>query len=185
MSAIEKYAIQSLTTEILAIQNSDRINEFPRLDIYEKAIIYKYSEDGYENLNATLRKSKGKTLPEFGKFLTRVLNKLPNFDGLVYRSANLTKQEIKRYTDALKNNELLKEYTFVSTSKSRLTAMAFSGNVLFRIYSQTGKEIENIAKFGKYNPPNEKEVLFKSNRDFRILEISKETAYTLITMEEV
>lgn len=118
------------------------MGEILEINLYEMSIIYKYSVDGFEGVNEYLRKKKGEIMPEFGKFLTSVLNKLPNFEGLVFRSANLTKSEIKRYQTALVNNELLKEYSFISTSKSRLIAMAFNGNVLFRIYSRTGKEIE-------------------------------------------
>ena len=62
--------------------------------------------------------------------------------------------------------------------------MAFNGNVLFRLYSRSGKEIEKIAKFGTSNPQNEKEVLFKPNSRFKMLEITQETNYSLITMEE-
>jgi hypothetical protein len=185
VTATEIYSKNKLTREISEIQSSKRNLESPELDLYEKALIYKYSEDGYEVVNETLRKSKGKAMTEFGKFLTKVLDKLPDFDGLVYRSANLTKGELKRYTDALSNNELLKEYSFVSTSKSRLIAMVFNGNVLFRIYSRTGKEIEKIAKFGIHGSPNEKEILIKANRNFRLLEITNQPTYTLITMEEV
>ncbi len=185
MTNLEKYTTENLSREIKAVQNSERKNEAPTLDVHEKAIIYKYSLDGYETVNEMLRKSKGKTSTEFGKYLARTLNKLPDFEGLVYRSAHLTANEIKRYSDAYTDNELIKEYSFVSTSKSRITAMAFNGNVLFRMFSRTGKEIENIAKFGKHEPPNEKEVLFKPNREFRVLEITNEDTYTLITMEEI
>lgn len=43
-----------------------------------------------------------------------------------------------------------------------------------------------IAKFGKHNPaPNEQEVLFKANRTFKVLQISKKDDKTTIIMEEV
>ena len=184
-NAIEKYSKQNLLREIRAIKNSDRNTEVPELTIYEKSIVYKYSEDGYETVNEILRDSKGKENTEFGKLLNIVLDKLPSFDGLVYRSANLTTLELQRYSEALKTKDSLKEYSFISTSKSRLTAMAFNGNVLFRMYSRSGKEIEKIAKFGPSDPPNEKEVLFKFNRKFKVLEIKEETNYSLITMEEI
>jgi len=53
------------------------------------------------------------------------------------------------------------------------------------MYSKTGKEIEKITKFGKHNPPNEKEVLFMSGKSFNILEIAVEAGQTTIIMEEV
>lgn len=184
MKALENYAIKNLAAEILAIQNSGRNEDPIEINLYEKAVIYKYTDDGYESINEALRKSDGKSCSQLGVFLIKALNKLPDFEGLVYRSVNLSPKELERYSIALRDNRLLKEHAFLSTSKSRLTAMAFNGNVLFRMYSRTGKEIENIARFGKYNPPNEREVLFKPNRNFRILEITNEASYTLITMEE-
>src|SRR5690606_29185798 len=97
----------------------------------------------------------------------------------------LSRAEIEKYIKASASNEFVSEHTFVSGSKSRLTAMAFNGNTLFRIFSKTGKAIEKIAKFGVHNPPNEKEVLFRPNRIFRILKVSEKLSRTVITMEEV
>ena len=185
MKSIEKYAIGKLSKEIAEIEKSKRNTETPELNVYEKALIYKYSENGYQLVNENLRKSKGKKFDVFGKLLDQTLEKLPNFDGLVYRSANLTNHELRRYNDTIAKNDLLKEYSFTSTSKSRLLAMAFKGNTLFRIYSRTGKEIEKIAKFGENGIINEKEVLFSPNKNFRVLEITKEINFTLITMEEI
>lgn len=184
-NAIRKYATQKLNREIEAIRNSTRSIELPKLNIYEKAIVFKYNEDGYETVNEILRDSGGKRNTEFGKLLIKVLDKLPDLDGLVYRSANLTTKEFQRYSRALISKNNIREYSFISTSKSRLTAMAFNGNTLFRMYSRSGKEIEKIAKFGVSNAQNEKEVLFKPNRKFRILEIVRESNYSLITMEEI
>lgn len=63
--------------------------------------------------------------------------------------------------------------------------MAFGKGTKFVMYSKTGKEIEKITKFGKHNPPNEKEVLFMSGKSFNILEIAVEAGQTTIIMEEV
>lgn len=185
MKKAEKYARDYLSKEILDIQRSKRIEKVPELTIYEKAIIYKYSNDGYESLNESLRISNGQNKNDFGKSLNSALAKLSNFEGLVYRGVHLSKTELEKYEKAFRNNKPLIEHTFVSTSKSRLVAMAFRGNVLFRIYSRTGKEIEKIAKFGEHNPPNEQEVLFQVNRIFRVLDITNQGGYELISMEEI
>jgi hypothetical protein len=185
LKKITKYSKQELSQEISAIEKSERNNEHPNLSSFEKAIIYKYSDDGYELLNEQLRLTKGNNKTEFGILLELSLSKLPNFDGLVYRSAKLTPQELNKYNIALQSNKAIIEPTFISTSKSRAIAMEFKGNTLFRIYSRTGKIIEKIAKFGIYNPPNEKEVLFNPNCTFKVLEITKENDYPLITMEEI
>jgi len=185
LNKAEQFATRHLSQEILDIERSGRKTELPALSVFEKAIIYKYSEDGYEQVNELLRVSKGKSNSDFGSVLNHSLSKLPNFNGLVFRCVDLSNLELKRYKEALENNEPITEYSFVSTTKSELTAMAFGRNTRFVIYSRTGKEIEKIAKFGIYNPPNEKEVLFRSGRSFNILEVTKEQNHTLITMEEI
>lgn len=185
MSTPEKYCKKHLEKEVDDIEKSDRNIELSELSIYEKTIIYKYSLDGYREVNERLRKSKGKKMTEFGKLLSNALDKLPDHEALVYRSADLTKSELKRYQDALKSKAPLLEYAFISTTKFRLIAMNFNGNTLFRIYSRTAKDIEKIAKFGTHGNPNEKEVLFNANKKFNVLAISQETTYTLITMEEI
>ena len=184
MDKAEQYARKYLSREVQDIERSGRNAELPQLNIYERAIIYKYSEDGYEDVNEYLRTSKDKSNTLFGKVLSHCLSKLENYQGVVFRCANLTDYELNSYKDAFENNEPITEYAFVSTSKSELTAIAFGRNTKFVIYSETGIEIEKIAKFGKHNPPNEKEVLFKSGTAFNILEIIKENDYILITMEE-
>lgn len=180
---VEEYAKKYLSLEIKDIERSP-INDYGELSIYEKALIYKYSNDGYDDLNEQLRISKGGT-SDYSKLLNTSLNKLPNFEGLVHRCVDLTPVELQVYIDAEKQNKIVIEYPFISTSKSEFTAYAFGRNVKFTIYSKTGKEIEKFAKFGLHNPPNEKEVLFKSGRSFNVLEVTKDRGYTLIIMEEV
>lgn len=184
MDSVETYAKSNLTNEINIIENTNRKNEHPNLTTYEKAVIYKYSDDGYKKINEDLRISKGKTFNDFATHLNNALKKIPNFEGLVYRKVYLTDDEIDRYKIKLKNKKPLKEYSFISTTKSRLIAMNFEGktdyepNCLFRIQTRTGKEIDKIAKF------DEKEVLNKPNTNFNVLEIKKELNYFLITLEE-
>lgn len=179
----EEYAKRYLSLEIKDIERSP-INDYGELSIYEKALIYKYSKDGYEDLNEYLRISKGGN-SDYGKLLNKCLNKLPDFEGLVYRCVDLTISEMQIYIDAASQNTLVTEYSFVSTSKSELTANSFGRKVKFIIYSRTGKEIEKFAKFGLHNPPNEKEVLFKTGKSFNVLEVTKDIDSALIIMEEV
>jgi hypothetical protein len=185
MDTLEKYAKAYLTTEISEIENTNRTTEYPQLSTYEKAVIYKYSDDGFANVNEGLRKSNGKSFDEFAKHLDSALANLPDYDGLVYRKVYLTSGELNRYKKALADKKNIREYPFTSTTKSRLIAMTFEGtarykpNCLFRMLSKTGKEIEKIAKF------DEKEVLIRPNTSFKVLEIKKELRYTLITMEEI
>ena len=47
----EQYAKKYLFREIKEIEISNRLNVLTELTVYEKALILKYSEDGYEDLN--------------------------------------------------------------------------------------------------------------------------------------
>lgn len=182
---LEEYSKRQFATEIKEIQSSNRNKECPTLTTYEKALIFTYSNDGYRNINEDLRLSKGKDFSEFALYLDASLSKLPDFEGLVYRKVYLTRTELAVYQTAFYSKKSIKEYTFISTSKSRLTAMMFQGsskfkpNCLFRMFCKTGKEIEKISKF------DEKEVLIRPNKSFRILEMKMESDYNLITMEEI
>jgi len=185
LSEIEIYAKDNLASQILVIEGTNRKKECPQLNTYHKAVIYKYSNDGFKDVNEELRKSYGKAFSDLAKHLNNVLIQLPDYDGLVYRKVHLTKQELTKYRNAFKNDKPLKEFTFTSTTKSRLIAMNFVGttafipNCLFRIQTKTGKEIDKIAKF------DEREVMLLPNTRFSILEVRKEIDYTLITMEEI
>lgn len=185
MTKAEKYAKAHLSKELADVERSERNAQTPELTLYEKAVIYKYSNDGYEALNESLKHGKGHNKNEFGKLLDAALSKLPDFEGLVYRNVTLTKDGLRAYEEAWAGNRPIREYAFISTSKSRFVAMAFGGDVLFRIYSRTGKDVEKIARFGKYSSSNEQEVLFKTNRRFNVLEVSRRESYTLISMEEI
>ena len=185
MNKTKKYAQSHLASYIQDIEQSERINDPKELNVFEKSIILKYTDDGYEALNEGLRKSKGMNNTEFGQLLEKSLSKLSNFLGLVYRSVNLTPLELLLYRNAEKANMDIIEHTFISTSKSSLVAQAFNGNCFFKIFSKTGKSVEKIAKFGIYTSQNEQEVLFTPNSRFKVLEITDDFDYTLITMEEV
>ncbi|MES2701694.1 MAG: ADP-ribosyltransferase [Bacteroidota bacterium] len=183
---VKKYVEKYLTSELRAIVGSDRAHEFPELSNYEKAVIYKYTNDGYESLNDRLRKSKGSDVPLFGKHLEKALRKLTNYEGVVFRGVHLSETNINQYRKALSTGHLLTEYPFLSTSTSFSIANNVPGlNCIFVIASKTGKAIEKIAKFGIHNPPNEREVLFMPNTQVRVLSISGEGGYTTINIEEV
>lgn len=185
MDKAKKYCEKHLTAELAIVSQEPRLSAHEELSLYDKAIIYKYSEDGYESLNESLRGSKGKRKGEYCELLEQALNKLPNYQGLVYRGAKLTKKEIKVYQDGLTNGNAITEHAFISTSRSQLIAGAWIKNCLFTIYSKSGKQIENIAYFGIDSAQNEKEILFRPNTEFKVLEVTKLDIFTLITMEEL
>lgn len=158
-SRAEEFARFYLSDEIQAIVSSERMNGVKELDAFEKAIIYKYSTDGYIDVNEHLRESNGSVITEFGLLLDQVLEKLPNFKGLVFRRAQVPREQLKKYKRAFKNDTIVTEPCFISTSKIKTYILLYPGNVVFRVSS-------------------------KSNSNFRVLGITKEHDYTLITLEE-
>ena len=159
----EEYANKYLENELKIIENSERKIVLPELTIFEKAIIYKYSDDGYEDLNENLRINNGANMPIFGKLLSECLDKLPNFVDNIYRGVYLTADEYSRYLDAYLNDEIINEPFFISASRSILVGNQF-GNTHFEIFCRTGKNIESISKY-----PLEKEALLSNNCKFRVV----------------
>lgn len=180
---IRKYVQDHLARELEEIKNSNRNNYIEELNEFEKAIIYHYTDDGYEFLNETLR--DGGSITEFGKYLNYSLNKLPNYKLLCYRTIKCSKTKLKKYYDALDKDTVIVEKSFLSCSKSRILSQYFSDSPLFIIKSKRGKEIEKIAKFGIDSSENEKEILFMSNSKFKVLEINEENNRIIITLEEI
>lgn len=161
----EKYAKKYLSREIQLIESSEeRMNASPELTVHEKAIICKYSEDGYEDLNERLRLNEGKDISDFGMLLDESLSKLPDYQGIVFRGVEMTYGELNKYRLAFINKESVTEHFFLSSSESKAKAYEWSkGNhrVLFRILSKRGKVIESVTKYKV-----EKEILFRYNSNF-------------------
>lgn len=170
---LKSFVSTHLPDELLIIQTSARNIELPELNRYEKALIYHYSDDGFQHVNERLRDSNGQDLGEFGNLLKKALKKLPHYVGLVYRNAKLNQTQIRKYEISLKNNSVIAEPTFTSCSRSKLIANEYGGNVTFRILSTTGKNIEAVAKYGLHGSPNEKEVIFVPNTEFSVLDIER------------
>jgi hypothetical protein len=167
----EEYAKEYLFREIREIETTNRLNVLPELSVYEKAIIYKYSEDGYEDLNEKLRLSKGEKISIFGILLEECLLKLPDYKDIVYRGNGLSQPEFDQYYSNYESKLPFREHCFFSTSKSKAAASEFNRGkyrVLFTILSKTGKEIESIAKYS-----SEREVLFNRNTEFKVIYFRK------------
>lgn len=165
-------------------KGQDLTNEV--LSIYEIAMIYHYSDSGYEYLNENLIKNKGMITTDYEQFLAETLQKLPSYQNAVFRGTTLNKPQKQRYIEALSTNKVIQEYYFLSTSISEIVANLFSkGDTLFTIFSKTGKQIEKFSKFGLYSGQNEKEVLFLPNATFEVLAVSQVNSKTLIILEEI
>jgi len=184
-SKLVKYVSDNLGYELNVVSAGPIAQVESVLSLAEKVLVYKYSEDGYDSTNSALRDSDGKENTEFGELLQNTLIKLRDYKGLVYRSANLSSAQLKVYIEAFEKNTILVEHSFISTSKLISIASMFGGNCRFTIVSQSGKEIEQYTKYGFGSGQNEHEVLFVPNCKFSVLEVTKMSDHTLITMEEV
>lgn len=120
------------------------------------------------------------------------LNKLPSYDGSVYRGCRLTQNEIDAYVNAHAKQEgvVRIEWKFNSTTKNRGRAESFTGwdpkpdnfPVLFEYEPPiTGKDIEQIS-----TTPVEEEVLFNFGAVFQSTNVRQDDSGTyIITMRQV
>jgi hypothetical protein len=180
---LEEYVKKYLPTALESILQSQRVHELPNLSIYEKAIIFAYT-DGRSNqhqiVNQRLWETKGIDVNEFGLFLDAVLDKLEPFNKLMlYRGADESYCDVERYIKAYENKTIITEYNFLSATKFQVIAHGF-GNILFKIYGKNGKSIETISKFER-----EKEVLFKMNTSFKVVKVTNNGFSTIITLKEI
>lgn len=185
MKELEKYVQENFPDELEKVRR-DFANEFPRLTDAEKTIIYKYTDDDFTfmGINNALRRNEGVIVPEFAKYLDFALSKLPNYVGTVYRGTPLNDIDFERYVQALRNETIITEHFFVSSSLLIDIAEGY-GDFQFKIFCKTGKSIEKISKFGVQSFDNEFEVLFRKQSKFEVLEISQSRFYTKIILNEI
>ena len=146
----------------------------------EALCIHEYTDRIYRKVNQYLRENKTKN-EDFDKYIQVTnsgLEKLQPYQGITYRGTNLTELQIGKYKEALKKGEVWIEKGFTSSSMDKQSA--FKGNVRYEFLSKTGVMVEKLSEFD-----NEKEVLFKSNSQFQILEVIENNGSTLIRMEEI
>jgi hypothetical protein len=113
--------------------------------------------------------------------LNSALDKLPDHQGPVTRITNLERDEIDKYYAAWRRSEGVTEDAFTSTSPLKDGGGIREGNVEFRYFSQTGKDVT------QYSAPGNPEVLFKTGTTFRPTNITTDwvTGRTVIQMIEV
>lgn len=182
--SLSDFVEQKLFTTLQEVRNQGLTDEV--LSIYEITLIYHYTESGYENTNEVLIQNKGVITTPYAQFLADTLQKLPDYQDVVFRGTTLIPSQKQRYMVANQQNILVTEPLFLSTSRSEIIANLFSkGNTLFTIFSKTGKQIEKFSKFGLSSGQNEKEVLFLPNTKFEVLDVTQSSLNTLIVLEEI
>jgi ADP-ribosyltransferase exoenzyme len=98
---------------------------------------------------------------------------------MVFRGVQQSYCDVERYIEAHENKTIITEYSFISASKIQAIAQGF-GRILFRIYSKNAKVIEKVSKFGR-----EQEVLFKRGSSFKVVRVTDNSFFTIITLKEI
>ncbi|GAM51263.1 hypothetical protein NSK11_contig00108-0001 [Nocardia seriolae] len=128
----------------------------------EHDAVHRYTDpetDVYSDLNHRLRNELGldPAQQQLATDMKSALEKLPIYDGTVWRGAHLTAEELARYVPGAK----VSESSFTSTSRD--PRRTFVNNVEFVIHSETGRDISSISA-----RPGEREVLFAPGTTFEV-----------------
>ena len=103
------------------------------------------------------------------------LEKLPSYEGTVYRGVTLSPESIAKYVPG----ETVVESAFTSTSKTMGTS--FPGNTKFVIQSLEGKDVSLLSKY-----PGEQEILFRPGSPFKVLSKTTDASgKTTIFLKEI
>ena len=136
----------------------------------EHSIIRHYTKNYYSKLNSALQGFEEMTeeFVEFKDKLNPALEKLPNYFGNVFRGLGLKESSLAK--DWVKG-QIIEFTKFVSTSISDDKAKEFmnnnGGSVIIEIQPcSKGKHIEAISNY-----PGEQEVLYQTNKQFKVLDI--------------
>lgn len=139
-----------------------------------------YTGSGYIDLNDALRSDiLDASQHARVEALNNALSKLPPYEGAVVRGSNLPPEALAQY----RPGEYIIEKGFMSTTTNPAVAQApaFAGNVEFRIFSCTGRDISEHSMF-----PAEQEVLFPAHTRFFVVDktVDPLTGRTIIEMVE-
>ena len=142
----------------------------------EERAIANYTSEGYRDMNNHLR--FGKEVNESVLFdiknLESALNKLPNYNGDVFRGFGLPRIE----SEKLKVGDIFTDNGFFSTTSVPDVTRNFTGGEIpieVRILSNNGKYMgEYTSQIGGDNIAGELEVLYNRNSSFRIRSIIRE-----------
>jgi hypothetical protein len=138
------------------------------MSVEQIAAVRIYGASGYWSLNRSLRNADDSNPGKinFEALLNQALDKLPDYDGVAFRGSLLGGDDLKVYQQAFDDGTPVTEKSFISSSRE--AQGAFEGNTTFFIKSKTGKLIEKVL-----DDEYEKEVLFKSKRQFKVTAFDK------------
>lgn len=181
----ERLALGSLLPEnVLTYQN--KVNELQNqiesskieLSDDEQYAINQYIGPESYRINEVLRNNLDLTKQQekITKNLDKVLDKMPNYNGIVQRSIILDKEQLKKFLELRKEGNIIKYKAYTSaTAGNRYNDFS---NVELLIKSLNGKDMR------KYNK-EEQEILFKRNTKFKVIRKEKINDIYYIQMEEI
>lgn len=146
------------------------------LSMPEIVAIREYSANGFAKLNTELRANKPSLKTrKFETLLNRALDKLPNYEGKVWRDVDFPNDVLINYVVG----NIITEKAFLSSSYDEYERFEKRQHRLL-IHSKKGKKIENISAI-----VSENEVLFKSNSKFKVIKRIQTKDYLLIELQEI
>jgi hypothetical protein len=131
----------------------------------------------YRTVNSALRfGSITKEVRWFARTLTRALRKLFQYQDMVWRG--IWVDDLDAFVAAYEEGNIKTFPAFTSSSKER--NLAFSGNVLFSAASYNGRDVELFSYY-----PEEKEVIFLSGTQFKIVFVERVGDRVAVDLDEV
>lgn len=186
-----KEAMERVLSELSAL--------YPDVPNTELAAIHYYTCNGgnYRQLNKQIEKG---TLTDFNRaaqtLIAQGLEKLPTYQGTVYRGMIIKRKEFERVFGGGKGS-LVQQNRFVSSSKDMNVAFDFAitrqekmrrneVQVFLQIKGKNGRDISRISEFnGKFAPESQQEVLFTSNTPFHVDELEDKGDVIWLYMTEL
>ncbi|ADL53223.1 ADP-ribosyltransferase [Clostridium cellulovorans] len=176
------------TIEKNNIKKSSNTNKIPKLNETEKWSLDYYTNDGFRELNKTLREGKklDSTMNTAVKGLDSSLSKLPDYKGKVYRNLDFSfnKKGMDEFLNNHKEGDIVNYVQYTSTSKADdVFGNKFLGkdSIKLSIKSKSGKDISNYSQHKM-----EEEVLFGRDSKFIVNSIKNDKlGGVLIEMEEL
>ncbi|MGH8013705.1 MAG: phage minor head protein, partial [Candidatus Binataceae bacterium] len=103
--------------------------------------------------------------------LDDALQKLPKFNGRVYRGISMTPKAAADRVALWRSQGYVDDAAFISASRNAAAARKFGNRIFLRLESRTGAKIYPLTWRRQYR--NEQEVLFRLNRRFRIVKFQE------------
>ena len=156
-----------------------------------EAIIH-YTDDGFEDMNNYLRGNLSKLQEGLSKAeqdvenLKTALNKLPDWQGTVYRGLDLGGINMNMEQLIKRRDGIISFRSFLSTSQNRnfpndiLEGGQGGGKYLFEIISKTGKDVEEYVYLS-----GEQEVIFLPKTKFKVLDYDFEGTIKHVKLKEL